>query len=90
MIQNTKNKQVYQSRDGGCPVTEMYRCSCWQMVEQFLLHHQQVSVIPVRHVVSWSNFLQRDEMVIKTLYDLPTEFEYERLNLSLHPQAYKP
>jgi hypothetical protein len=32
MIQNTKNKQVYQSRDGGCPVTEMYRCPGWQMV----------------------------------------------------------
>ena len=29
-------------------------------------------------------------MVIKTLYDLPAEFEYERRNLSLHPQAYKP
>jgi len=31
MIQNTKNKKFYESRDPGCSVTEMYRCPGWQM-----------------------------------------------------------
>jgi len=32
MIQNTKNKKFYESRDPGCSVAEMYRCPGWQMV----------------------------------------------------------
>jgi hypothetical protein len=36
------------------------------------------------------NVRARGEMVLKTLSDLPAEFEYESRNLSLHPQAYKP
>jgi hypothetical protein len=40
--------------------------------------------------VLMEKFRTLGEMVIKTLYDLPAEFEYDRQNLSLNPQAYKP
>jgi hypothetical protein len=80
MIQHTKNKKIYQSRDPGCSVTEIYRCPGWQMVVTIFMVPPGGFRDSGFACVLLENVRARGEMVLKTLCDLPAEFEYERLN----------